>query len=257
MRILYMSIALLIICKDEFIKVKKIINSLESVVDEVVVVVTGKKRVKESGDYKVLYYPWHDCYSSPLNAGLRLVESDWIFRMDADEEIDSKNVEKISRAVKMEGVDAFEVKQRGYLPLGRNEFGVKKVPTYKDYDFAVDDKCIRLFKNDPRIFFEFNTHETIYNSLDRGDFKYVKTDLVIHHWGKLNMKEKAPYYYQIAKDRLRRYPEDYQSYYYLGVSAEYIGKIEEAYQAFKSGYEKYHTEYYRKPMDFLNNKRRK
>ena len=252
-----MSTALLIMCKDEFIKVKNIIKSCESVIDEVVVVVTGERKVKESGDYKVLYYPWHDCYSSPLNAGLRLVESDWIFRMDADEEIDSKNIEKISRAVKMEGIDAFRVKQRGYLSLGREEFGVKKVPSYKGYDFAVDDRCIRLFRNDPRIFFEFNTHETLYNSLDRGGFKYVKTDLVIHHWGKLNMKDKAPYYYQLAKDRLRRYPEDYQSYYYLGVSAEFIGKIEESYQAFKSGYEKYNTEYYRSPMDFLNNKRRK
>ena len=90
-----MSIALLIMCKDEFIKVKNIIKSCESVVDEVVVVVTGERKVKESGDYKVLYYPWHDCYSSPLNAGLRLAESDWVFRMDSDEEIDSKNIEKI------------------------------------------------------------------------------------------------------------------------------------------------------------------
>ena len=108
-----MSTALLIMCKDEFIKVKNIIKSCESVIDEVVVVVTGDKKVKESGNYKVLYYPWHDCYSSPLNAGLRLIESDWVFRMDTDEEIDLKNIEKISRAVKMEGVDAFKVKQRG------------------------------------------------------------------------------------------------------------------------------------------------
>ena len=252
-----MSTALLIMCKDEFIKVKNIIKSCESVVDEVVVVVTGERKVKESGDYKVLYYPWHDCYSSPLNAGLRLAESEWVFRMDSDEEIDSKNIEKISRAVKMKGIDAFVVKQRGYLPVGREEFGVKKVPAYKGYDLAVDDGCIRLFRNDPRIFFEFNTHETLYNSLDRGGFKYIKTDLVIHHWGKLNMKDKAPYYYELAKDRLRRYPEEYQSYYYVGISAEFIGKIEESYQAFKSGYEKYNTEYYRLPMDFLNNKRRK
>ena len=75
---------------------------------------------------------------------------------------------------------------------------------------------IRLFRNDPRVFFEFNTHESLYNSLRRAKLKYVKSNIVIHHWGKLNMKEKAPYYYQLAKDRLRRYPEDMQSYYYLG-----------------------------------------
>ena len=244
-------------CKDEFKKVKNIIKSVESVVSEVVIVVTGNEQVKQTGKYKVLYYPWHDDYSAPLNAGLRLVESDWVFRMDTDEEIDSENLGKISRAVKMEDVDAFQVKQRGYLPVGRDEFGVKKVSTYKGYDFAVDDGCVRLFRNDPRIFFEFNTHETIYNSLDRVGFKYIKTNLIIHHWGKLNMKDKAPYYYELAKDRLRRYPEEYQSYYYVGVAAEFIGKLEESYEAFKAGYEKYNTEYYRIPMDFLNNKRRK
>ena len=252
-----MSIALLIMCKDEFKKVKNIIKSVESVVSEVVIVVTGNEQVKQTGKYKVLYYPWHDDYSAPLNAGLRLIESDWVFRMDTDEEIDSENLGKISRAVKMEDVDAFQVKQRGYLPVGRDEFGVKKVSTYKGYDFAVDDGCVRLFRNDPRIFFEFNTHETIYNSLDRVGFKYIKTNLIIHHWGKLNMKDKAPYYYELAKDRLRRYPEEYQSYYYVGVAAEFIGKLEESYEAFKAGYEKYNTEYYRIPMDFLNNKRRK
>ena len=252
-----MSIALLIMCKDEFKNVKNIIKSCESAIDETVIVITGNKKVKQTGKHKVLYYPWHDDYSAPLNAGLRMIESDWVFRMDADEEIDSENLEKISRAVEREDVDAFQIKQRGYLPVGRDEFGVKKVPSYKGYDFAVDDGCIRLFRNDPRIFFEFNTHETLYNSIDRGGFKYIKTDLVIHHWGKLNMKDKAPYYYKLAKDRLRRYPEEYQSYYYVGVSAEFIGKLEESYEAFKAGYEKYKTEYYRIPMDFLNNKRRK
>ena len=70
------------------------------------------------------------------------------------------------------------------------------------------------------------------------------------------MKEKAPYYYQLAKDRLRRYPEDVQSYYYLGTSAEFIGKTEESYQAFLAGYKKYKSEYYRIPMELLKRKRR-
>lgn len=243
-------------CKDEFIKVKKIINSLSSVIDEVVIVVTGNKKVNETGFYKILYYPWHDDYSAPLNAGLRICESNWILRMDTDEEIDEENIKKILKAVEIDGVDAFEISQRGYLPNGRNEFGVKKVTPYKGYDNAVDDKCIRLFKNDPRIFFEFNTHEHPYNTIKRARLRYVKTNIIIHHWGKLTMSKKAPYYYKIALDRLRRYPEDLQSYYYVGVSADFIGKLDEAYEAFKKGYEKFGTNYYKIPLDFLKEKRR-
>ena len=130
------------------------------------------------------------------------------------------------------------------------------VEKHKGYTHAVDDRCIRLFRNDPRVFFEFNTHETLYNSLERARLRYVKSNIVIHHWGKLNMEDKAPYYYELAKDRLRRYPEDMQSYYYLGTSAEFSGKIEESYQAFLAGYKKYRNEYYRLPLEHLKQKRR-
>jgi hypothetical protein len=47
-----------------------------------------------------------------------------------------------------------------------------------------------------------------------------------------------------------------QSYYYLGTSAEFIGKTEESYQAFLAGYKKYKSEYYRIPMEYLKRKRR-
>ena len=252
-----MSIALLMMIKDEFRSAQRVIESLEGVVDEKVIVITGSKKVKESGNSKILYYPWHDDYSAPLNAGLRLVESKWVFRMDFDEEIDENTRKKVQQTVDLdEGVWAYEVSQRGYLPNKRVEFGVKKVKKYKNYTNAVDDTCIRLFRNDPRVFFEFNHHETLYNSLNRSNLRFEKSDIVIHHWGKLNMKEKAPYYYRIAKDRLRRYPEDFQSYYYRGTSAEFIGKIEESYQAFLAGYKKYGTEYYRLPLEHVKRKRR-
>ena len=252
-----MSIALLMMIKDEFRSTQKIIESLEDVVDEKVIVITGNKRVKESGNSKILYYPWHDDYSAPLNAGLRLIESKWVFRVDFDEEIDENTRKKVQKTVDLdEEVWAYEVSQRGYLPENRVEFGVKKVKKYKNYINAVDDTCIRLFRNYPRVFFECNHHETLYNSLRRSNLKFEKSDIVIHHWGKLNMKEKAPYYYKIAQDRLRRYPEDFQSYYYLGTSAEFIGKTEESYQAFLAGYKKHGTEYYRLPMEHLKRKRR-
>ena len=252
-----MSIALLLMIKDEFNSAQNIIKSVEGVCDEKIIVVTGNKKVKESGKVKILYYPWHDDYSAPLNAGLRLIESDWVLRLDFDEEIDEKHLKMVQKAVDLrEDVWAYEVSQRGYLPEKRVEFGVKLVPEHKGYTNAVNDKCIRLFRSDPRVFFEFNTHESLYNSLRRAKLKYVKSNIIIHHWGKLNMKEKAPYYYQLAKDRLRRYPEDMQSYYYLGVSAEFIGKTEESYQAFLAGYKKYKNEYYRIPMEHLKRKRR-
>ena len=163
-----MSIALLIMIKDEFNSTKDIIKSVEGICEEKIIVVTGNKKVKESGECKILYFPWHDDYSTPLNAGLRLCKSDWVLRLDSDEEIDEINLKRVQKAITLrEDVSAYEVSQRGYLPQKRVEFGVKLVPEHKGYTNAVDDNCIRLFRNDPRVFFEFNTHETLYNSLRR------------------------------------------------------------------------------------------
>ena len=63
-----MSIALLMMIKDEFKPVKDIIKAVESICDEKIIVVTGNKKVKESGNCKILYFPWWDDYSAPLNA---------------------------------------------------------------------------------------------------------------------------------------------------------------------------------------------
>jgi len=61
-----MSIALLLMIKDEFTAVNNIIKAVEGICDEKVIVITGDKRVKESGNCKILYFPWHNEYSTPL-----------------------------------------------------------------------------------------------------------------------------------------------------------------------------------------------
>ena len=111
------TLSLLIMCCDEQTAVNNIIKSVEGICDEKIVVITGKKRVKESGNCKILYFPWHDDYSTPLNAGLRLCKSDWVLRLDCDEEIDEINLKRVQKAVSLrDDVSAYEVSQRGYLP---------------------------------------------------------------------------------------------------------------------------------------------
>ena len=127
-----MSIALLLMIKDEFNNAANIIKSVEGICEEKIIVITGDKRVKESGKCKILYFPWHNDYSTPLNAGLRICRSKWVLRLDSDEEIDKINLKRVEKAVNLrDDVWAYEVSQRGYLPEKRVEFGVKKVENYK------------------------------------------------------------------------------------------------------------------------------
>ena len=68
-----MAIALLMMIKDEFNSAKNVIKSIEGICDEKIVVVTGNKRVKESGNCKILYFPWHDDYSTPLKRRIKVM----------------------------------------------------------------------------------------------------------------------------------------------------------------------------------------
>ena len=92
-----MSIALLLMIKDEFNSAKNIIKAVEGICKEKIIVVTGDKKVKESGKCKIIYFPWHDDYSTPLNAGLRICRSKWVLRLDSDEEIDKINLKRVRR----------------------------------------------------------------------------------------------------------------------------------------------------------------
>ena len=109
----YMSIAILMMIKDEFKPVKDIIKSVEGICEEKIIVITGDKKVKESGDVKILYYPWHHDYSAPLNAGLRLCKSKWVLRLDADEEIDEINLKRVEKAVNLrDDISAYRSKSK-------------------------------------------------------------------------------------------------------------------------------------------------
>ena len=106
-----MSIALLMMIKDEFKPVKDIIKAVDGVCEEKIIVVTGDKRVKESGDVKILYFPWNNDYSEPLNAGLRLCKSKWVLRMDSDEEIDEINLKRVDMGLPSETKGLFTRKK--------------------------------------------------------------------------------------------------------------------------------------------------
>jgi len=234
-------------CKDEYEDIIEIYESLKDILQQIVVVVTAKEsyleifRFCERNDIDCFYLKWTDDYSLPLNCATKLVETEWILRVDCDERIDGENKNRIVKALKYaeenRDVCGFEVKQRGYMV--RREMGVKKVLVHKGYEFAVDDITMRLYKNLPQCYWKYNSHESLYDSFRDHNLKYVRTNIVFHHYGKLNMKQKARYYLELQKKRVQMYPDDIQSFFYLGAAHEFCGQIKEANIAFKESVKRF------------------
>lgn len=83
------TLALVVMMKNEEANIRRCINSIKSIVDEIICIDTGSEdnsvKIAESLGALVIHYPWVDDYSEPRNIAIRSVKSDWIQILDADE----------------------------------------------------------------------------------------------------------------------------------------------------------------------------
>jgi tetratricopeptide (TPR) repeat protein len=141
-----------LIVRDEEAVLGACLDSLQSLVDEVVVVDTGSSdecaALAAGRGASVIHHPWRDDFAEARNVSLDAARGQWILYIDADE-----RVVRGSRAA-LESIltDASEVAFRLLL---RPTLG--STP-YREY---------RLWRNDPRIRFEGVIHEKVVPSIHR------------------------------------------------------------------------------------------
>ncbi len=87
-----MSISACMIVKDEEEVLKRCLDSIHDWVDEIIIVDTGStdKTVEIAEGYdkvKMFYQKWEDNFSKPRNYSMEQAIGDWIFIVDADEEV--------------------------------------------------------------------------------------------------------------------------------------------------------------------------
>ena len=116
-------LSLLMLCKGEEKQLKRALDSIKNVVDEIVLVDTGStdmitSTAKEYGA-KVIEHKWNDHFGEARNTGLRHVTGDYVLSMDADEYIDNDTI--ISFLV-----------FKSLLPLVNKKGLVFEIKTFKD-----------------------------------------------------------------------------------------------------------------------------
>jgi len=243
------NLSLLIYCKDEYEKVYSIINSFEDFVEDFVVVITGSRQsflYKGSNDrIKIVRVKWEDDFSKPLNIGIKNCSKEWIFRIDADEEIDNKNIERIKKAIQFGNENdlyGFEASIINYIPNEFNDIDAQRVNFYKGYDKALETKCIRLFRNDKRIFYEYNIGQQIYYTINRSSLKWIQSNIEIHHWGYLEIEKKADYYIKLYNTKIKENPKEISGYLRLGKLYDIKNDFKKANEVYKEGYDNLQSE---------------
>src|SRR5947209_15605878 len=114
-----MGISLCMIVKNEEDWVGSAVQSVSSIVDEVIIVDTGStdstpQRIDALAD-KSLKLRWKDSFADARNVSLAEAKEPWILVLDADERVAPKDLPFIVRATKSKAAAGYHLIQRNYV----------------------------------------------------------------------------------------------------------------------------------------------
>ncbi len=215
------TIALCMIARDEENFIENAIRSVKDVVDEIVVVDTGSKDktpviARELGA-KVFHFDWNDDFSAARNFGLKNVSSDWVFILDADEEILREDAIKLRGLADMDR-EAFLFIQKNYS--NTEGFGFIPDPR-KPFKGFYPTFIIRMFRTDKGLEFQGFVHETIDISLAKIKARIGITDIGIYHYQELKgdeeFRKKQVKYAELLEKNIDNYPAKSKGYHDIGI----------------------------------------
>lgn len=168
-------VSLCMIVKNEESNLPRCLASVADLVGEMIVVDTGStdatKVIARRFGAAVYDFPWCDSFAAARNESIRHARGDWILWLDADDTLDEDNRRKMKTL--FTGLDQ---ELAAYLMRQHS------LPDSVSGTITVVDQA-KLFRNDPRLRFEYRVHEQILPAVLRLGGVSRPTDIVFYHSG--------------------------------------------------------------------------
>ncbi len=231
-----MTLSLCMITKNEEEFLERCINSVKSIVDEIILVDTGStdktKEIAKSLGAKVFDYEWEDDFSKARNKSLEHATSDWILILDADEVMDKKDLDKLKSLTQEEhNIDGYSFITKNFS----NNFRITGWRSCKStngfYGWHASKKT-RLFKNKKEYKFRGAIHELIDYSILKNKGKIKLAQVPILHFQKFS-KEKTEYYLSLGEKKIKKNPNDIKAHLDFANQNKIIGNTQIAIEEFK------------------------
>jgi len=210
-----LTISLCMIVKNSESSIKKSINSVKNVVDEIIVVDTGSsdntKEVALKLGAEVINCIWSNNFSGPRNISIKNAKCDWILVLDADEYLSLSSCSVVKTAIENPLFDSYWM---NWKQPNENENWFR---SFKN----------TLFRNNSGICFDGLVHEEIYKSVKRERTKFIDATIV-HEPTKVNLQEKEIYYLELIKQQLKQEPESSRWKYWCGQHHFNLGNLNDA-----------------------------
>ncbi len=189
----------------------RVLESLSTAVDEVVVVDTGSTdatvEIARRSGAKVSHFPWCDDFSAARNESLRQATGDWIFWIDADDEL----IQSHPGALR-------ELCQRA--PQTTIGYWVDVHSAGSETGTEAIVRHWRLFRNDQTTWFRGRVHEEPWPAKPiTPEAVASQEDVQIRHWGYVDpaaLAGKIARNIQILRSSLAEEPDKALTYYHLG-----------------------------------------
>ncbi|WP_170074685.1 glycosyltransferase family 2 protein [Paraclostridium dentum] len=214
------------IVKNEEKNIKRCLDSIESIANEIIIVDTGSNdetlNICSNYNAKVINHKWNNDFSEARNVSLEYATKDYILFLDADEKISKENLEKLKALLSSKKL------AEGYFFRLTNIINGTEVGEYVVF---------RFFKNKRKYRFRGKVHEQIANCIQKHnkDKCIENIDIKIYHYGydpnKVNIESK----YKRNMGILNTYTEEEKDAYYFYVLGNEYARITD----FKSAIESY------------------
>lgn len=223
------AISLCMIVKNEAGFLKTCLESVKSIVDEIIVVDTGSDddtiKIAQSFGAKVIRHKWSRNFSEARNVSLKHATKDWILVLDADETISKQDLAKIKEFTEQGECDAYTLIQRNYFKDHKPvTFEVPcagdKYVESKKYTGWFPSELVRLFKNKKAFEFQGIIHELVEPSIKEKKGSIGKSNIPIHHFrvdkSKAFDKAKRQTYLEMGEAQIKLTPENPKPYFEVG-----------------------------------------
>jgi len=228
-----MDLSLCMIVKNEEACLPQVLESVQPIVDEMVILDTGSsdRTIDIATDYgaRVYHFQWCNDFSAARNHALRYVRGKWVLVLDADEVLTPEIIPEIQQAIKSD--------RNLVINLIRQEVGATQSP----YSLVS-----RLFRHHPDIYFSRPYHSIVDDSVSQllqrePDWQVISLSTVgILHYGYQPGAIAALDKYTRAKTAMEGFLADHPNDSYLcsklGALYVQIGQVEEGITLLKRGF---------------------
>ncbi len=201
------------IVKNEEEYLQECLESVEDVVDEIIVVDTGStdRTVEIAGqfDAEVHHIPWNDDFAAARNESIKHASGDWILQLDADERLDPESKKELRRWLENNSKMCASV----LIDSPKEENNKGHI-----------SRAHRLFRNYQGIQYSGRIHEQISPSISELNGEEGFSNIKVMHLGydksEDEMHEKSERNYQLLKQQIAEEPNN--AYYHFTMAQNLI-----------------------------------